>query len=358
MAQPFLPIYADTRPMDGHNKSINIFISAREDGKSSKWWMDKVYKPWKKTGQTCLYLVYNAVEISEEFLDSIQDNIINKFTDDNVKFEYSVSKFKSGIVDVKIQGKLFVRLLSLSIKTRRMKQSLLKDIGMIWMDEFIINPRKGEKYPKGTAFALEEIYSTYKRERIDKGKPLKMYFTGNPYSLYNPVFMWLKVPTNKLKLGQIITGENWCVHWHKLSDALIEKLKDDNPMLEIDEDYRKYAFDGIPVNDENIKLAPFPLNYHMRFIFKIDGQYIAVYQNKYYEEHCDKYYCCITNRDEISRNREIICFDFGELVNRCALLSPQDRNKFNTFKIAMRKRNVAFDTIECYYLVEEIYYNI
>ena len=356
MAEKFENYYADFREIDGYNKPINLFMSAREDGKSTAFWMKKIYKPWKKTGQTALCLVYNAVELTDEFLLSIQDNIINKFCDDNVVFQYSKSSLDKGILDIKIDGKLFVRFLSCSKTLRTIKQALLKSIGVIWLDEYIINPRKGEKYIKGLDFTISEIYSTYKRERLDKGKPLKMYFTGNPYSLYNPIHLWLKIPTNQCKLGTIITGENWAFQWHKLSPQLIEKLKKDNPTLEIDEDYRKYAFDGQPINDQNIKIGKLPPNYHMRFIFKHDGKYIAVYQNEYWRDKMDKYFCTILEKSEISNKRQVFIFDFAEMVRRTILINNEDRNRFYHFKNSMRKRLVAFSTIECYYLIEEIYY--
>lgn len=350
--------YADFREIDGYNKPINCFMSLREDGKSTAFWIKKIYRPWKKTGQTALCLVYNAVNLTTAFLQSIQDNIINKFTDDNVRFEYKLSDLDKGIVDVRINGKLFVRFLACTISLQRIKQALLKDVAVIFVDEYIVNPRKGEKYPKGLAFTIEEIYTTYKRERIDKGKPLRMYFCGNPYSLYNPIHMWLKIPTNKCKLGTILVGDNWAFQWHKATPELIAFLKKDNPMLEIDEDYRKYAFDGTPINDLNIKLGKLPANYHMRFIFKHDGQYIAVYQNEYWRDHADKYFCTIINGKDISNRRTAYCFDFAELVNGTALLCREDRNRFAHFKMSMRRRLVAFETIECYYLIEEIYFNL
>ena len=351
-------IYCEFRSIDGRQKPINCFVSAREDGKSSGFWIRKIYKPWKRTGQTALCLVYNAVELTDEFLKSIQENIINKFTDDQVVFQYNKTALQTGIVDIKIDGKPFVRFLACSLKLRKIKQALLKDVSVIWLDEYIVNPRKGEKYLKGLAFTISEIYSTYKRERLDKSKPLKMYFTGNPYSLYNPIHMWLKIPTNDLRLGEILTGPNWAFHWHKLNPKLIEKLKHDNPTLEIDEDYRKYAFDGKPINDENIKVGKLPPNYHLRFLFKHDGRYIGVYQNEYWRDKADKYFCRVIPKEDISNKRTAICFEFGELVNRTALLSRDDRSRFNHFKMAMRKRLVAFDSIDCYYLIEEIYFNL
>lgn len=351
-------IHYNFRRIDGYKKPINIVISGREASKSTSVILDKCYYPFKKKGTTTLYLVRNVVEINEALILSIQDNIINKFTDDNVKFEFNKGAFRDGIVDIKINGKLFMRILALSIPLRRIKQALLKDIGVIVFDEFIINPRKAEKYIKGEAFTISEIYTTYKRERQDKDVPLKMYFLGNPYSLYNPIFLWLGVSPSKLRMGECLVGENYVVEWYKLLPELREKILKDNPLYQFDEDYKQYAFEGRPINDENIKISKLPLSYHLRFVFKHEGKYIGVFQNNYWEDHADLYYCCFLSQKEISNRRVAYCFDFGELINGCALLSNEDRNKFNKFKIAMRRRLVAFQSIDCYYLIEEIYYSL
>ena len=189
-------------------------------------------------------------------IESIQDNIINKFTDDNVRFQYNKSSMRDGIVDLKIDGKLYMRILALSKPARFIKQSLLKDVGVIVFDEFIVNQRQGEKYLNQEAFKISEIYTTYKRERIDKGKPLKMYFLGNPYSLYNPIFMWLKIQPSKLHLGECLVGDNYVVEWYKLTEALKQKILADNPLYTFDEEYKSYAFDGQPILDTNIKVEP------------------------------------------------------------------------------------------------------
>ena len=352
-------LHFNFRTIDGYNKPINIVISAREAAKSTSFNLDKNYFKWKKDGQTCLYLVRQSVEINDALITSIEENIINKFTDDNVKFQYSKAAFRDGIVDIRIQGKLFMRILSLSIPLRRIKQSLLKNIGVIVFDEFIVNPRMNEKYLKNESFKISEVYATYKRERLDQGQPLKMYFLGNPYSLHNPIFMWLGVDISKLKFGQCYVGENYVVQWYALSEGLKEKILKDNPTYQFDEQYKSYAFDGQPFLDKNIKvLSQCPERYNLRFLFKIDGKFIAVFQNNYWEDHADMYYCQFISEKEVSKRRTIYCFDFGELVNQCALISKDEISKFNKFKIAMRRRQVAFQSIDCYYLVEEIYFNL
>lgn len=352
-------LHYNFRKIDGYNKPINIVISAREAAKSTSFNLDKAYFKWKKDGSTCLYLVRNIVEINEALIDSIQDNIINKFTDDNVRFQYSKTALRDGIVDIKINGKLYMRIVALSMTARRIKQSLLKDVGVIVFDEFIINQRQGEKYLKQESFKISEIYTTYKRERIDKGKPLKIYFLGNPYSLYNPVFMWLGIAPSKLHLGEFLVGDNYVVEWYKLSDELKTKILEDNPLYQFDEEYKSYAFDGQPILDTNIKVVPnVPPRFNLRFLFRIERKIIAVFNNNYWEDGADLYYCKFISEKEASAKRTMYCFDFSELVSRSAIVSKEDYYKFNKFKIAMRQRKIAFQSIDCYYLVEEIYYNL
>ena len=351
-------LHYNFRNIDGYNKPINIVISAREAAKSTSANLDKIYFPFKKTGAPALYLVRNSVEINEALITSIEDNILNKFTDDNVKLTFSKSSFRDGVTDIKINDKIYMRILSLSIPARRLKQALLKDVSVVIFDEFIVDTRKGEKYLKGESSKLAEVYTTYKRERLDKGKPLKIYFLGNPYSLYNPVFVWLGIKPSKLQLGQFYVGKNFVVEWYKLNQELKDKILQDNPLYEFDEDYRSFAFDGKPINDDNIKLGTLPSNYHLRFVFKNEGKYIGIFQNNYWEDHQDIYFCKLMSREEVSKRRVAYCFDFGDMMEGCSLLSRDEKSRFNKFKIAMRKRLVAFESIDCYYLIEEIYYNL
>lgn len=350
--------YYSFRKIDGHDKDINICISARELGKSTSFWLDKAYYPFRKNGTPLLYLVRNVVEITEAFITSIQDNIINKFTDDNVTFQFNKGSFKDGIVDVRINDKIFFRILAMNIPLRRIKLALLKDINVIGMDEFIINPRRGEKYLKGEAFTIAEIYSTYKRERKDKSKHLKMYFMGNPYSLHNPLFQWLGINTKLLKLGCTLVGEDYVVQWEKLSDELKEYILNDNPLYKFDEEYKTYAFGGLPILDTNIKTTEMPQNYQLQFIFRYEGKYIGIYKNRYLEDLSDRYWVGFLTRVEISTKRNSYCFDFGELVSRCRLISKEDKDKFARFKSAMRRREVLFQNVDVYYSIEEIYFNL
>ncbi|MBR3889785.1 hypothetical protein IKJ53_04655, partial [bacterium] len=124
--------------------------------------------------------------------------------------------------------------------------------------------------------------------------------------------------------------------------------------------YTKYAFEGVNVNDQNIIIRDkVPESFKLAYIFKASGKYIGVFRAEWYvvDEEIN-YYCKFLKPELISKRRDIICFDFEELVERTVMLSPEDRFKFAKIKTAMRKRLIAFESIECYYLIEEIYFNL
>ena len=349
-------LHYDFRKIDGYNKPFNIIISPREAGKTSMAWLKKVYLPWKRTHKPWLYLVRNANEITEALIDGIELPI-NKFTEDNVRLVYNKTSLESGICDIFImednEKKLFIRILALSIKLRKIKLSLIPNIGGVLMDEYIIDPKCGEKYLKGEDMKIKEIYTTYRRE---SDSILKMYFLGNPYSLFNPLFMWLGVDSKKLKEGAILVGDKYVVECYQLKEELKEHILQNNPLYEFDDSYKAYAFDGLAVNDMNIKIGTMPLNYSLKFIIRINNINIGIFKNDFWQDKCDRYYC--KEIRGFSNERSIFAFDFNDLVDRCVLVSLDERRRLENFKNSFRKREVVFSNINIYYLVEEVYFNL
>lgn len=358
------------RAIDGYNKPINIVISPREPGKTTSMWMDKIYLPWKKNHKPWIFLLRQAVEIDDALIDTIFATNMNKFTDDNVQPIYKQSAFKSGIVDISIrvykkeinkdgeevtdyEDKIFIRIISLNIKMYRIKKAILRNVAGVFMDEFIINPKFDEKYLPKEYEKIEEAYATWRRECDGV---LKMYFCGNPYSLFNPLFVGLKVDIRKLKRGEFYVGDNFVIHWATLNPKLREKILELNPFYKFDEDYAKYAVDGQAVNDENIRLGTLPKNFAINFVIKMDGKFIGIFKNKYLDHLEDKYFCKFL--DKVAAERTIYCFDFTEMVERSVLISIDERLKLQRFKEAMRKRLITFEDINVYYYLEEVYKNI
>ena len=378
MAIPRDNLHYSFRPIDGYNKAFNIVISPREPGKTTSMWMDKIYLPWKKNHKPWIYLVRQAVEIDDALIESIFSTNMNKFTDDNLQPIYKASSFSDGIVDIFLEVKhlekkevkqddgslkmedvevsekhLFFRIVSLNIKMYRIKKAILRNIAGVFMDEFIINPEFAEKYLPKEFERLQEAYSTWRREADGV---LKMYFCGNPYSLFNPLFVGLKVDIAKLKRDSFYVGDTFVIHWAILTEALKQKILEENPFYKFDEEYANYAVEGCAVNDKNIKLGKQPRNFYLSFVLKMNGKFIGVFQNNYMESLEDRYFCKFL--DEVSARRTIYCFDFTEMVERSILVSMDERMKLKRYKEAMRKRLVTFEDINVYYYMEEVYKNL
>lgn len=339
-------IHYSYREIDGYNKAFNFVMSPREPGKTTNMWIAKIYRPWLKDLKPWIYLVRQSVEITDAMIETIFAEI-RKFTDEEINPQYNKGAFKEGIVDVKLNGKLFIRIISLSISLRRIKLAKVVNLKGVFMDEYIIDPKTKERYITNEAFKIKEAYSTWRRE--SEGI-LKMYFAGNPYSLFNPLFVDWGVEVNKLRKGEFYVGGNYVIQWATLNPLLREKLLRDNPLYEFDEDYAGYALEGSAINDANIPIGERPTNYRLNIVFKISKKYIGIYKG---EEYNSPWYA-----EEIinpSRTRDIYCFEFEDLVEKGIILSFEERRKLQRFKDAMRMYNVLFKDINIYYMLIEIY---
>lgn len=340
------------REIDGYNKPFNFVMSPREPGKTTAMWFQKIYKKWLKTGRPWYFLVRNAVEITDALLDTIADTILNKFSDDNVVFEYKSGDFKGGIVDVFIKGKIFFRVIALSCKLRKIKQALLNNSEGAFMDEYIIDPLTGEKYLSGEAFKLKEAYTTWRRGYGGEGI-FKIYICGNPYSLFNPLFVDWHVDLNKLKRDSFYVGDYFVIHWAILNPKLKEYLISQNPFYKFDEDYANYAVEGQAVQDSNIKIGTLPNNYKLQFVFRYDKINIGIYRNYTFSPDDDKFFAKELNNEGFTK--EVYCLDFEEMIEGSILLGTEERLKLRIFKDAMRTRSITFENINLYYILKEVY---
>lgn len=347
-------IHFSWRPIDGYNKPFNFAMSPREPGKTDTTWWEKIYCSWHEDKKPWMYLVRQSVEITEAMIQDICDTL-NKWSIEPIEFKYTKGNFKDGIVDVKIGEELFFRIVSLSIPLRRLKLAKIPNIGGVFMDEYIIDPRTGEKYLPNEAFKIKEAYTTWRRSYEGKGF-LKCYFCGNPYSLFNPLFVDWGVEIGKLKKGESYVGDMFVIHWGVLHPKLKEMLLEKNPLYKFDEEYNQYAMEGTAINDQNIRLGELPSNYQLQFVLRYQKKNIGIFKNNYIDDLCDRYFCQFL--DEVSARRTIYCFDFADMVNRSILLSLDEREKLQRFKESMRKRTVVFKDINVYYFIEEIYKNI
>lgn len=349
-------IHLKIRPFMGYNKALNFICSPREPGKSTVLWNDLFYNSFSKRKECMIILVRTANSVTEGYITSIED-IIHKFSDESFKFIYNRGGLgKEGIFDLyaMIGEKKYraIRFIAYTTPIDRIKRTLITNISYMGFDEFICNPKWGEKYSPSEYEKFQEIYSTYVREKPN----LQCWFFGNPYSMYNPYFIGLKVDTKQCYIEdektRTLTGELYAIHFVGLSKELKEHILKNNPLYNFDDSYAGYAVKGQAVNDSNIKVGVIKNNYQLVSFFHIQGKYLSIYMNMKYDEN-EEFYVGIA--DEIGKRQNVFCFDVEDLVNQSVLIDRTEALRFRRLKNAFRTRDIVYQSIECYYLIEAIF---
>lgn len=353
-------IHYNTAKLDGTQKPFRFAVSSRRAGKSTKWLNFYAYNYVKRRTILCLRRKIN--DVTETYINDI-GNIINKFSLVPVQLIYKTADLKNGIVDVYVaevgkdaNGKkvlynkrLFFRVLGMSNKMSKIKSLMLPGIKFIFFDEFICNMAADEKYESMEAFKFREIYETFVRECPDG---LICYFFGNPYSVYNPYFEWLGVDTRKLEIGAFIVGKNYAIECYRLHPELVKQILESDPLAQIDDEYTKYAFHGIAINDVNIPLGEKPDRCVLRFVFKVQGEYLGFF--KLVDGGSVKYYCEKIEWDS-SYSRTSYCFDFQGAQNNTNIMQAEQKVLTNRLRRAVCENRVIYKDIGAAYLTEYIY---
>ncbi len=305
------------------------------------------------------------VDITAAYLDDLE-SLLNKFIDKPIKLLYLKGDIKQGICDVKMVGAdeyptnaqirqlpIFFRIIGLSVPKSRIKSLMLKDVKYMFMDEFICDMAGGESYLSNDEyFLLEEIYTTFNREA---STPIRILAAGNPYSLFNPYFMRLEVPTTKLKPGAFIVGKNYVINCFEPSEELKAAILAHNPTYQFDDAYAKYAFNGEAINDANIKLLKCePKGFKLMTVFKLGADLISIHKGSGEDF---KYWCCKHNADWLQKTgkRKIIAFNFADMVEHCVKFSHEDYLNLSGIATAMDKQEVKYNCIDASYMLQEVY---
>ena len=353
-------IHYDPSELDGYQKTFNLVVSPREAGKTTAL-LRKAYKLFVENGKSTVILRRRIADITDVYVADL-GTVIDKFQpDDNqIKMVYKKGGIKDGVIDVylyedKPQGKKIgtgpiFRVVALSAPMSRIKSTILRNVGLMIFDEFICNVRCNEKYLTGEAFIFREIYNTYVRECPG----LKVWFLGNAYSLYTPYTAWLKVPTNKLKPGSIVSGPNWAMQCYDLKPELKEQILKNNPLYQFDDTYSRYAFSGEAINDTNILVLPtLPRGFTLRYVFKIEQKYVGYWYGTD-DLAPTGWWASIVEWDQKYR-RTAWCFDFDNLGEGSMIIGDDSRVMLRPLALAVQQRNISFKDIEASYLTEDIY---
>ena len=357
-------IHYNTTKIDGPQKPFRCAISEREAGKSTRWLQFYDYN--YMNDRTILVLRRQIADVTETYVNDIE-NIINKFSYVPVKLIFKKGDLTNGIIDVYVaeyekvgdnikyhNKRLFFRVVGMSNPMSRIKSLMLPHIKYMLFDEFICNLRLGEKYLKEEAFKFKEIYNTFQRECPDG---LICYFFGNPYSLYNPYFEWWGVDTRKIRPGAYINGKNYTIECYQLLPELKQKILEKNPLYQFDDSYRKYAFDGIAINDANILICDKPNWTKLRFVFKIENEYIGIYtingpqpdNRPYLHFFCEK----IAWKPDYRRTA--LCFDLSDSQQNTVMFMPYQKAYTQQLKQSMALNKVGFKDVATSYLMEYLF---
>lgn len=354
-----LHIDSDITLIDGYQKTNNYIVTERESGKSTLLWK-KVYNTFKREGRPSLVLRRYNNDITDTYVEDII-KIINEFTGQQLEFTYKKRELNAGgMLDLRLKGSedVFCRLIALNTQVSKLKSMKLDKVKYMMFDEFICNKRLGERYLNDEPFRVKEIYNTYNRHTVKYGlSPIKIYMFGNPYSLYNPFFSDKNINTNKLYPGALLVEKDYCVWCYQIKPELKAKILKENPLYQFDDAYKKYAFDGRAIQDNYIRVERIqPEGFKLHYIFKIHGKCLGVYRGFRINED-DKLFYWIQRIDEesISKRRDIVCFDFGDMANRTVLNSNNGKIEYQMLKESIEHRWIAFHSIEESWLIEEIY---
>lgn len=340
-------IHYDISRIDGYNKPFNLIISPRSDGKTTAVYI-KCFSAYEKQGSPFILLTRRIVEITDQYIDSIQE-IHNKFFPKKpYHLNYNSSDMDKGIVDVFESGNLFCRIIALSKPLKTLKGLFIKNVRFMVFDEFIINTRMGERYLPDEGFKFKEMFNTFLRENYG----LKVYFMGNPYSWYSVYFVAFGIDVSKCPMGKITAGDVWALDRHLLSDDLKAFIKSNNPTYSEKDEYSQYAIEGYAINDANIRVSPSqPQGFRYVFSFVVNSRRVDFYKNRDYSDRDTRFWACISDKAD----KDALCFDFKDLASGNRLFSRDDRFKFSFLKEAIRNRMVIYQSLECDYLIEEVY---
>lgn len=354
-----LHIDSDITKLDGRQKTWNYIVTERESGKTTLM-LKKAYNAFKKENRPSIIFRRYQTDVTKMYVEDMFKTI-NDFTKSNLTYEIKKGDAgEGGLLDVKIKGidATFLRIIALNTPLSRIKYGRLDKTKYMFFDEFICNIRIGEKYLNDEPFRVKEAYNTYNRYTTKYGLPsIKCYFFGNPYSLFNPFFSDIAVNTNRLYPGAFIDENDYCVWCYQIKPELKAQILKTNPLYKFDDAYKKYAFDGRAVQDNYIRVERIqPEGFKLDFIFKMHGKCLGIYRGFRIEDD-DKLFYWVKKIDEnsISRRRDIVCFDFGDMANRTVLKNNNGKIRYQMLKESIEHRWIAYNSVEESWLMEEIY---
>lgn len=354
-----------------YNKTWNFAVGERESGKSVNSWI-KLYNAFYFLHRPSIVLRRRIADMTSAYIDDIA-TLLNKFLapDKRIQLLYLKGDVSSGIADIHV-GKaeetytyasikslpILFRIIGLSAPMNRIKSMLLSNVRYMFIDEMIANVRGGESYLTGDEhFLIQEIYTTYNREAET---PIRIIGAGNPYSVYCPLFSGLGVDSSKLKPGAFVVGPNYVIDCFQTPPELKAMILRNNPLYEFDDSYRRYAFGGESINDQNIRIQKTePSGFKLRWVFKLGTDFLTVHWGKAKKKDKEPFTFWVCKHGsswlkQVSKRRKMVVFNYADLVEGAYKWSPSDGRTFGILKEAMNKRQVTYNCVDASYMLEDV----
>ena len=332
--------------IDKLDKTFNFVVCERDPGKTTALVTEKLLPSWKE-GKPWILLRRRMADITSLYINDLIA-VFKKFSKEPLTFTYSLGGKNDGCVDVLCNGSLIFRVIALSTPMSRIKGSFIDNLGGIAFDEFIVSSKTGEKYLQNEYFSFEEIYTTFLKE----SDRIKTYFLGNPYSLFNPYFAELKIDTSKIKLGSLISGDDWAVQCYEMKPELKAKILAKNPLYKINSEYKKYAFFSEATGDKNIKIEKLqPYGFELSTAFKVGETILGVFKKPSMSNSQNDFYIKTIESTE----KKIYCFDIMDVQQNCKLITYSEKQSFYRIANSMREHKISFATLKDYYLFLDVF---
>ena len=343
---------------DSYNRVYNLCVSARGTAKTTKL-CRKMYKEYIHRHNHWLILRRRPVDITEGYINSIALSINNFLpVHKRISLYFNKGNLQQGQCDVfldKDRTKLFFRIQALSIPSERSKSNMIPDVSTIWFDEFI--PDRANAYLPDEIIKFRDVYGTYSREfkKYDGKRFTKVWLTGNPYTLYNPFFSYLDIDLSQIKPGAKLVGKKYTFDFPIISEELKAFIRKTNPDLDDDDDYVRYALNGVVMNDQRFKVnKKRPINYRLKYVFRVGGSYLLCWKdNMQIEWTRDKWY--IEQTKQWQTSKRIYSIDFDNLIQGTELMSLETKAIMIGLKTAIGRRAVTYNNVNAAVLIESLY---
>lgn len=361
-------IHYNVQEDDGFNTPIVFIVSPREPGKTTSILLDKIYSGFKKYRIPAIVCVNMAADITEAYLASFEETI-NKFDGYHIETKYSKSSKDTAVI---VRARLsedetfdpFIYIVPFSAPLTRLKRMNPGRVSCMWYDECNVNVAIGEKWPSDICIKWNELYTTLARNNYPQA--LKFYATGNYYTRYNPLMVYLGIDCSKLtmgakivthrtkKVGDIEVDYSSLVNCYALKPELVEYILKHNPGYAFDDTYQKY-FLGQAIGDEGVPIQESqPEGYVIKTVFRIASRYLYIWKsNKPEDKYNWKYWLESTDRTP-GKRRDIFVCDVSQLQTG-TILAKAYKTTFDNIRRAIGDFNVAFNSNEAYYLMQQIY---